>query len=218
MSTTALLSSVDYSIGLPSNLSSAQQKLLHLHQRLGHLHMKKVQDLVCLGSFGHLPSSVSNCELPLCKACLHGKQHKSSITSSTATGIIDALHLTPGDCISGDQVESSAPGMVPTYCGIPTTEKYHADTLFINHASRFLHFTPHISTGSVEAISAKHKFELLASTHNRSIRCYHTDNGVFSSKDFRAACIQQHQRIRFCGTNAHHQNGIAESFIRTLTE
>jgi hypothetical protein len=151
MSTTSLLSSVDYSIGLPSNLSSAQQKLLHLHQRLGHLHMKKVQDLVCLGSFGHLPSSVSNCELPLCKACLHGKQHKSSITSSTATGIIDALHLTPGDCISGDQVESSAPGMVPTYCGIqllknimltPFSSTMPADFFILHHTSLLVVLRP----------------------------------------------------------------------------
>ncbi len=31
------------------------------------------------------------------------------------SGVINHLHLTPGDCISGDQVESSTPGQVPTY-------------------------------------------------------------------------------------------------------
>lgn len=122
--------------------------LLHLHQCLGRLNMGKFQELDRLGSFGCLPSSISNCELLLCKACLHSKQHKSSITSSHAPGVIDALYLTPGAGVSGDQVESTAPGMVPTYRGSPNTKKYHAFTLFVDHASRFLHFNPHLSTSS----------------------------------------------------------------------
>jgi hypothetical protein len=65
---------------------------------------------------------------------------------------------------------------------------------------------------------AKHSFELTASHHNRSIKCYHTDNGIFTSKDFRSSCTQQKQRIKFCGVNAHHQNGIAERHIRSITE
>jgi hypothetical protein len=134
------------------------------------------------------------------------------------TGVLDALHLTPGDCISGDQVESTVPGLIPTYHGTPTTDKFHAGTLFVDHASRFLHFTPHMSTGGQEAIRAKHHFKFLPSHHNRSIRCYHTDNGIVASKEFRASCFQQKQCIKFCGVNAHHQNGIAERHIRTITE
>jgi len=127
--------------------------------------------------------------------CLHGKQNWSSITHASAPGALDALHLNPGDCVSGDQVESTAPGLIPTYHGTPTTDKIHAGTLFVDHASRFLHFTPHISTGSQDAIGAKHRFEFLASNHNRIIKCYQTGNGVFSSKDFWASCTQQHQQL-----------------------
>jgi hypothetical protein len=146
----------------------------------------------------------------------HGKQHR--LSSSSSAGVLDALHLSPGDCVSGDQLESTRPGLIPTLRGSPTTEKYHAGTLFVDHASRFLHFTPHTSTGSQEALNTKHRFELLAFHHNRSIKCYHTDNGIFASKDFRQSCLQQKQRIKFCGVNAHHQNGIAERHIRTITE
>ncbi len=99
-----------------------------------------------------------------------------------------------------------------------STSKYHAGTLFVDHASRFLYFTPHCSTGAEEAIAAKHRFELLASSYNRRIKHYHTDNGVFSTKLFRSSCTQQNQQISFCGVNAHHQNGIAERYIRTITE
>ena len=90
--------------------------------------------------------------------------------------------------------------------------------LFYDHASRFLHFTPHHSTGAEEAIVAKRHFEHLASTHNRTIKRYHADNGVFTTKLFRDACQAQNQNLTFCGVDAHHQNGIAERFIRTITE
>jgi hypothetical protein len=131
--------------------------------------------------------------VPLCRACIHGKQHHRPTTTTIATGTIDISHLTPGDCVSGDQLESTSPGLVPTYRGTPTTMKYHAGTLLIDHASCFLYFMPHISTGAEEAIVAKHHFELLASNHHRHIKCYHTDNGVFSTKLFRSSCIQQNQ-------------------------
>jgi hypothetical protein len=110
------------------------------------------------------------------------------------------------------------PGLVPTYRGTPTVDRYHAGTLLVDHASRFLHFTAHNSTGCKEVLQAKYSFEFLASQHNRTIKCYHTDNGVFASKEFRASCTQQKQRIKFFGVNAHHQNGIVECHIRSVTE
>jgi len=81
-----------------------------------------------------------------------------------------------------------------------------------------LHFPPHLSTGATEAISAKHHFELLASSYNRRIKRYHTDKGVFASKAFRDSCLLAKQLINFCGVDAHHQNGIAERYIWTITE
>jgi hypothetical protein len=127
--------------------------------------------------------------------------------------MLDISHLTPGGCVSGDQVESTSPGLVPTYRGTPTTSKYHAGTLFADHTSHFLYFTPHLSTGAEKAIAAKHRFELLASSYNRCIKHYHTDNRVFSTNLFRSSCTQQNQQLSFCGVNVHHQNGIAECYI-----
>jgi len=121
-------------------------------------------------------------------------------------------------CVSGDQLESSMPGLVPTFQGSPATSSYRAGTLFVDHASRYLYFTPHISTGTQEAVAAKHCFELHAMSFNRPIHCYHTDNGIFRSKLFRDSCTIHGQGIRFSGVNAHHQNGLAERYIHTITK
>jgi hypothetical protein len=71
--------------------------------------------------------------------------------------------------------------MVATFQGSPSTAVYQAGTLLVDHASRYLHFTPHHSTGADEAVHAKLRFELHAQTYHHSIRSYHTDNGVFRS-------------------------------------
>ena len=99
--------------------------------------------------------------------------------------------------------------MVATFQGSPSTAVYQAGTLLVDHASRYLHFTPHHSTGADEAVNAKLHFELHAQTYHRSIRSYHTDNGVFHSKLFRQSCLSKGQHLQFCGVNAP-QNGIAE--------
>jgi hypothetical protein len=59
---------------------------------------------------------------------------------------------------------------------------------------------------------------LLASQYNQTIKCYHTGNGIFASKEFHVSCTQQKQHMKFCCVNTHHQNGIAEHHIRSITE
>jgi hypothetical protein len=200
-----------------NNLSPIQQKLLLKHQQMGHLNIARVQQLAKDGVFGAQFTSLANCDPPLCKACIHGKQHKRPTISSTLQPL-DISHLAPGDCISGDELESTHPGLIPIFRGSPSTSFYHAGTLLVDHASRLLHFTPHLSTGATEAIQAKQRFELFALGFNRSIKRYHADNGVFTSKLFRQSCTQQNQQITFCGVDAHHQNGIAERYVQTITE
>ncbi len=50
------------------------------------------------------------------------------------------------------------------------------------------------------------------------IKSYHLDNGIFSTKDFKDHCIQQHQQFSFSGVGAKHQNGIAERNIKTAAQ
>jgi hypothetical protein len=97
--------------------------------------MTRVQSPAKEGYFGDQHKDIANCDPPLCKACVHGKQHRRSIPSTT-TGPLDASNLQPGDGVSCDQLESTSPGLVPTYKGSPTTSFYHAGTLFVDHVSR----------------------------------------------------------------------------------
>jgi hypothetical protein len=50
-----------------------------------------------------------------------------------------------------------------------------------------------------------------------TIRQFHSDNGVFSSNEFREHCARLGQTLRFSGVGAHHQNGVAERAIQTVT-
>ena len=50
------------------------------------------------------------------------------------------------------------------------------------------------------------------------IQHYHSDNGQFADQSFINHVHSKGQTISFCGTNAHHQNGVAEKRIRDLQE
>jgi hypothetical protein len=215
-STLALLSSENTNTCSP--LSGPQCHLLRKHQQLGHLHKARIQQLARDGVLGPSYKNIANCDLPICPTCLQGKQHRTNTTPLTSPGHIDNNHLMPGMCVSGDQLESSTPGLIPTFQASPTSQSYRAGTLFIDHTSRYLFFTPHLSTDAQAAIAAKHCFELHAISFHRAIKCYHTDMGVFCSKAFRDSCSLCGQGIRYSGVNAHHQNGIDKRYIHTITE
>jgi hypothetical protein len=163
--TAALLSSEDLHTDT-INLSAPQRKLLLHHYQLGHLHMARIQSLAREGLLCPNNADIASCDALLCKACIHGKQHRCPI-SSASTGPLDSNHLKPGDCVSCDQLESTSPGLIPVYKGTPTNSSYHAGTLFIDHASCYLYFTPHISTGAIEAVQAKQDFKFHASSPSK---------------------------------------------------
>jgi len=204
-------------ISLPSNtnLSRPQRKLLHVHERLGHIGMDEIQQLARNGYFGESLTCIGSCDKPLCHACCLGKAHKRPISVDTTP--LKATHLRAGDCVSCDQLESNTPGRVATLKGKPSKDSYHACTFFIDHASNKVHITLNYSTGAAEATHAKHRFEKLASEHNISIRKYHGDNGVFATQQFKSSCEILNQRLDFSGVGAKHQNGVAERMIGTIT-
>jgi hypothetical protein len=49
------------------------------------------------------------------------------------------------------------------------------------------------------------------------IQSYVTDNRAFKAAAFVEQIRNTGQRIQYCGTNAHHQNGVAEQSIRTIS-
>ena len=48
------------------------------------------------------------------------------------------------------------------------------------------------------------------------IKGYYTDNGIFNSSEFMEELLKKQQKIRFSAAGASHQNGAAESAIKTI--
>eukprot|EP00804_Cyclotella_cryptica_P011604 CCRYP_020926-RA/>CCRYP_020926-RA protein AED:0.37 eAED:0.37 QI:0/0/0/1/0/0/2/0/251 len=114
--------------------------------------------------------------------------------------ILKENHVQPGDCKSGDHFISPDPGRVISSSG-------HM-VLFANHQ---------LTTTASNTIRGKLLFEREAADVSVSVKQYHSDNGVFGSAEFCSHCQELGQTMRFSGVGAHHQYGIAERAIRTVT-
>ena len=58
----------------------------------------------------------------------------------------------------------------------------------------------------------------MAKSCGKKVTSYHGDNGVFKAKEFTDALATDEQELTYSGVGAHHQNGVAERAIRTVTE
>ena len=99
-----------------------------------------------------------------------------------------------------------------------TKARYTGATVFVDHFSRLDYVHLHERNTAEAIVDGKLAFERFAASHDVRIRHYHCDNGVFADRDFVASCIASRQTYSFCGTNAHHQNGVVECRIRTLRD
>jgi hypothetical protein len=133
-----------------------------------------------------VPNHLPTCPKPICSSCQLGKADQSAIPSLGTP--LDSGHLQPGDCISVNQLESNTPGLVPTTHGTPTSCKFQIATLICDHASCFIHLTCHLSTGAVDAVTAKWVFEHEATLADVHIKKYKADNGIFNSAAWRSSC------------------------------
>eukprot|EP00804_Cyclotella_cryptica_P029238 CCRYP_011659-RA/>CCRYP_011659-RA protein AED:0.83 eAED:0.83 QI:0/0/0/0.5/1/1/2/0/595 len=227
-----------------TNLSPAQKELLLWHYRLSHAGLSSIHNLLRTRrtppvrsaselvplSHGDLlpckykPSSSATDGL-LCAACQIAKakrrrpQIHSTIGSVSPTlSSLKAGHTSPGDCISCDHYISPTPGRVVTHSGHSSTRHgYVGGTIWVDHASQWIFHSPQHSLNAADTLRGKLLLEREAADVGATIRSIHTDNGVFNSKLFREHCTTQGQKLRFSGVGAHHQNGVAENAIRTIS-
>ena len=66
-------------------------------------------------------------------------------------------------------------------------------------------------------MESKHAFEQYAATFGVKIQKRHTKNGAFNTQVFKEIIIAADKTIAFSGVDAHHQNGISERMINTVT-
>ena len=122
--------------------------------------------------------------------------------------------LRPGDCISIDQYVCSHRRRLTTGNGkTPSAQTYGGGTIFVDHASGYIHVEHQISLSAADTIRWKRNFERLLMNHGVFVRRYRADTGVFTSAAFEEEIRNGSQTITYSGVGAQHQNGVAERAI-----
>jgi hypothetical protein len=221
----ALAMSIDVTDTGNANLSDAQKTLLMLHYRLGHVGLRHIQWMIRTKKLSvRNAKNVEKCELPKCAACLYAKMRKRPTQSTHSPKPRDDKEmnlrvgdLLPGQRVSVDHFESSKPGRMYSTKGGSKSATYCGGAIFVDHATGFISVQHQQTFGAADTIKAKLQFERAAYDDGVIIQDYHTDNGVFTAQEFLNELVTKGQRIRFAGSGAAHQNGVAERSILTIT-
>jgi hypothetical protein len=213
------------------NIKSSQKQLLLWHWILGHANFQWIQMLAAQPHDKNISpiiltkqSNVSSCHIPLCMACQMAKQSRrtpdgtSHISDPTKEMLTKRDHLIPGQAVSVDQYMGSIPGRLPNTKGKEKEkDQYTGGTIFVDHASSFIFVRNQFSLRAGETIVSKRAFETLAKSNGVEIQSYFGDNVPFNSAEFQQDLVSKGQAIVLSGVGAHHQNGVAERAIRTVT-
>lgn len=210
-----------------TNLTAGQKALLKVHYCLGHINFQWIKHLI-RHNFATIPdpnTALSSTDRCLCTACQFAKQTRKPDGSTTqhlkaqADGALKENNLRPGSCVSTDQFVSSIPGRLATSFGRERVEdKLVGGTLFVDHSSGFIFVQNQSSLSAPATIRSKHLFERTAMLGGVQILGYKGDNGIYRSQEFRSDLESLNQSIDFSAVGAHHQNGIAERAIRTISD
>ena len=102
--------------------------------------------------------------------------------------------------------------------GFLTSDRFWVATVFVNHATSYMY--THLQHGQtlIKSIEANEAYERMSATFSIRVRKFHTDNEIFAEEGFKSNVSDNNQTIRYCGVGVHFQNGIAEAFIKQLTE
>ncbi len=205
------------------NLTSLQKLMLQWHFKLGHIGFQHLQWIARQGWLGKLAEKfgVSSVAPPKCAACQFGRQQcnptAGSKTKKENEGALSKNKLQPGDLVFSDQYESRVPGRIFNARGTKiNSEKYCGGTLFCDAATGLISVHHQISLTAMETIESKLKFEREAFVAGHTIKAYHTDNGVYTAKQFTAELYQKGQGITHSGVGGHHHNGKTENSIKIV--
>jgi hypothetical protein len=209
------------------NITSAQKELLLWHQKLGHAGFQWNQSLMTgdepMVVTKHAVTGRAKTENLICTACAMAKMGQRHRTRQTKPAqfedtVLRTGDLIPGDKVSIDQYISALPGRLPNTKGKePKKDRYHGGTIFVDHASQYVYLRSQVSLTTGETLQSKKFFEQFALTSGVKIKSYWADNVPFDNEDFRSNIQRNNQTIDFSGVGAHHQNGVAERAIQTIT-
>ena len=131
---------------------------LSWHVKLGHAPFRNIRWAAKLGI---LPSKLQHCRNVVCPACLYGKQKRRPWRSKGAKAQDHRIKkaMSPGECVSVDQLISGTPGLVGQTTGKLTTARYKVATIFVDHYSDLDYVHVQESTLAHDTIKAKQCFE-----------------------------------------------------------
>ncbi len=208
------------------NMTAGQKLLLHWHHRFGHLNLPAVQRLLRAVPFlSEKFAAASKCDTASmrCAICEFAKGHRRAkksvvtVTNDQRDGALKVGHLKPGLQVSVDHFESRLLGRTFDSYGKASSATYKGGCIFVDHCSGFLHVEHQLGFSAVETVRAKQAYEQLAMHHGVVIESYLTDSGAFKAKVFVNHIRTHEQRLRFCGANAHHKNGVAERAVQSVS-
>lgn len=226
------------------NLDAAQKEFLRWHQRLAHAGLSTVHNLcrqkrqdkksktedelkvirqgAMLPCTFNVPGAI--CDGLLCAACATANATKQAPSIRGATSRFDKEkvlkegQVEPGDCISCDHFTSPIPGRIMATSGYSSSSNgYTCGTIFVDNSSGYTFVHNQKSTSAKETIRGKILLEKEAAYIGRKVKAYHSDNGVFSSEEFKQHCEGLEQELTFSGVGAKFQNGVAEQAIGRIT-
>ena len=197
------------------NLTAAQKLLLQWHYRL--------VISACLASSAYFVQShffrPSLRQHPNVRSPVYGVTSASmrKRTSEVREGHLKKEHLKPGVQVSVDHFESRLLGRTFNSYGKASSAPYKGGCIFVDHCSSFLHVEHQLGFSAVETVRAKKAYEQLALHHGVVVESYLTDSGAFKANMFVEHIHAHKQRLRFCGANTHHKNGVAERAVQSVS-
>ena len=213
------------------NISVYEKEVLAWHYKLGHFHLPWIERLSRTRKGDSSPCIVVRSSRPkgtlkvMCKACKLSKASRTPEQVSIKQPIPEkemALQrdvIRVGAKVSTDQFVSAVRGrQYHTQGKEGEGQKFTGGTIFIDISSGYMGINNQVSLKAFETINSKRRFEREMGLYGHIVQKYLGDNGVFRSREFQAELQKRQQTIEFCGVGAHHQNGVAERAIRTISD
>ena len=152
------------------------REILVWHPRLNHCSFKS---LTRIYNIGILPSNLRRVrKLPPCVTCMFGKSHKRPWR--TKGNLPGCLTRKPSDnrpraVTSIDQMVYYQPGITLQFNGAITHVRLWADTVFLDHYSRYCY--DHLMRGNSaeKSLQAEEAYERLSATHIARVYTYMVD-------------------------------------------
>jgi hypothetical protein len=155
------------------------------------------------------------CELA--KAKRRAKKSPLQTKTTERDGALKTGNLKVGARVSLDHFESILLGRSYESYDKPSSTKFNGGALYVDRASGLVHCEHQVGFLRRGNNSWKAKIEKMCMDNGVVVQDYLTYSGTFKAHKFVAHIHETHQMMHFCGTNAHHQNGVAERAIQTIS-